>query len=144
MSDRIDQFAMAALTGLLANGLNRLSAPQEAYKIAQAMEEARREHVPSLEGFSEKWSPDKAQEIRKDIPRKEEVLGQVGAVPYPLTAQCAEAYYLDRDAGGWVTKHGHPILNWRSDLQKFARHWQYNGGDKDLSKDGTPKRERCF
>ena len=64
------------------------------------------------------------KENKGEIPSREQVLAQVGSVPYPLTRECAEAYCVDRTADGWVNRNGRLISDWRGDLQRYARHWK--------------------
>lgn len=64
------------------------------------------------------------KENKGEIPSREQVLAQVGSVPYPLTKECADAYCVDRTADGWVSRNGLLISDWRGDLQRYARHWK--------------------
>lgn len=58
-------------------------------------------------------------------PAKADVERMVGSTTYALSAECAEAYWNERESVGW-TKKGQPITNWRADLARFASHWNAN------------------
>lgn len=45
----------------------------------------------------------------------------------PCSAECADAYHADRESLGWTTVKGGlqvDIVNWQSDMRKFASHWK--------------------
>lgn len=69
-------------------------------------------------------------------PAQGDVLKLVGSTAYPLTQECAEAYWLDREAMGWA-RNGQAIANWRADLQRYASHWMNN--ERNKKNEGTRK-----
>ncbi len=62
-------------------------------------------------------------------PTQAEVMKMVGSTAYPLTSECAESYYLNRESTGWM-KRNQPITNWRADLALFASHWSSHERNK--------------
>lgn len=60
-------------------------------------------------------------------PSLEEVLGVADEInPIPITKECAQAFFYDREESGWQTSKGFPIADWRASLRKFAAHWNNN------------------
>lgn len=70
-------------------------------------------------------SPQASTPVGAEWPTQGDVLKLVGSTAYPLTAECATAYWLDREALGW-SRNGQLIKNWRADLQRYATHWMNN------------------
>lgn len=83
------------------------------------------EQLPSNRRLTKKDNKDNNGK-RREIPTLAQILQQIGSVPYSLSRLCAEAYFADREADGWVNRYGNPISNWRSDLERYARHWRNN------------------
>lgn len=68
-----------------------------------------------------------------DEQRKSDTTGK------PVTDEIAVAWFDDRQAAGWVTRrdgHEYPIIDWRADLRKYARHWHQNPQAGAVSKPG--------
>lgn len=67
-------------------------------------------------------------------------------LPETELAECARAFYLDKEAVGWVTPKGLPIDNWRAAAMRYQSHWQSNlqRGDRRM-KPGTvnPRNNNC-
>lgn len=40
--------------------------------------------------------------------------------------ELTKKWHLSRSANGWITKYGHPMKDWRADLQLFAESWSVN------------------
>jgi len=40
--------------------------------------------------------------------------------------ELTKKWHLSRSANGWITKYGHPMKDWRADLQLFAESWSEN------------------
>lgn len=53
---------------------------------------------------------------------------------------CARAFYLDKEAVGWVTPKGLPISNWRAAAMRYQHHWQDNLHATPAAHGGTSSR----
>ena len=53
---------------------------------------------------------------------------------------CARAFYLDKEAVGWVTPKGLPISNWRAAAMRYQHHWQDNLHANPSAHGGTSNR----
>lgn len=53
---------------------------------------------------------------------------------------CARAFYLDKEAVGWVTPKGLPISNWRAAAMRYQHHWQDNLHANPAAHGGTSSR----
>jgi hypothetical protein len=102
--------------------------------VTEAGPEKRREEkkVLSTTTTTKRESANDGQPVLKDIQKL------VGKMPYPLTAECAEAYWLDREAMGWM-KNNQPIANWRADLQRYASHWNLNERNTNVRNNSQPR-----
>ena len=84
-------------------------------------------------------SPSAEETPANHIPELPDVLNQVGSVAYPLTKECAEAFYDAREAEGWLTPKGNPIANWRASLKSFSRIWKQNEDRERVKNKGKPE-----
>lgn len=84
-------------------------------------------------------SPSAEESPGNHIPELPDVMSQVGSVAYPLTKECAEAFYDAREAEGWLTPKGNPIANWRASLKSFSRIWKQNEDREKVRNKGKPE-----
>jgi uncharacterized protein YdaU (DUF1376 family) len=88
-----------------------------------------------LEGRSQKPDVSITQSERAhEIPTVEQVKAYAASAPVPITEVCAVAFYDTQQAGGWITKHGHSIADWRAALRRYAALWNENEKSKPVSK----------
>ena len=74
---------------------------------------------------------------RQEFPTVDQVKQYASSAPVPISEPCAIAFYDTQEAAGWITKHGHPIADWRAALRRYASHWNQNE-----SKKPNPKNHR--
>jgi uncharacterized protein YdaU (DUF1376 family) len=55
-----------------------------------------------------------------------------------ITPECAESFWNDCEAAGWLNRNGHPIRDWRPLLTNYARRWNERERVK-APPNGTPK-----
>lgn len=62
-----------------------------------------------------------------------------------IPPECAESFWNDCEAAGWVNRHGHPLRDWRPALANYARRWNQNvfadrSRDRDRDRTRAPTR----
>lgn len=111
----------------------------------EALAEKRREEKSIKEGDtqrtredSEEIDPQKeTQPPRQEFPSQEKVSIYAQSAPVPIFPDCAIAYFDEMEAVGWIGKNGHPIVDWRAGLRRYASHWNLNEQAKKM-KTGKP------
>lgn len=73
-----------------------------------------------------------------EIPTVEEAKAYAASAPVPISEACAVAFHDTQQAGGWITKHGHSISDWRAALRRYASLWN----DYEKAKPGTKPEHR--
>jgi hypothetical protein len=99
--------------------------PENEQVDASATREAREDHACKAEGKGrEGKGREESSRAREDFPTLEEVLAAGQLVM--ADTHCCTAYFNDRQAAGWVNKHGQPFRDWRADFRNYATRWRAN------------------
>lgn len=73
-----------------------------------------------------------------EIPTVEQAKAYAASAPVPISEACAVAFHDTQQAGGWITKHGHSIADWRAALRRYASLWN----EHEKAKPGTKPEHR--
>ncbi len=68
-----------------------------------------------------------------EVPTVEQAVGYAASAPVPISEACAVAFWDTQQAVGWITKHGHPLADWRAGLRRYATHWNENEKGRALA-----------
>jgi hypothetical protein len=57
------------------------------------------------------------------IPRSLEEVEAVASM-HGIVPEAARVFYHEREANGWLNRHGHPLRNWQSALKAYGEKWR--------------------
>jgi uncharacterized protein YdaU (DUF1376 family) len=74
------------------------------------------------------------------IPTLDQVTDYGQSVPMPVKKETAVAFFDTMEAGGWVTRQGHPIADWRAAFRRYATVWneREKSGENVGGRSGKP------
>lgn len=80
-----------------------------------------------------------AHDPRTIQPTMEEAMAHADRIAIPK--DCAEKWWLETDARGWMDGRGQAIRNWQSSLQAYGVSWRNTSGKAAMMSGDRPKRD---
>lgn len=86
------------------------------------------DHTKEEEGEEGKEGTLKKKEFFQP-PKLDQALKLIGSTPIPMSEECVQSWFYDRESIGWIKTKGNTqieIVNWQADLKAYSTTWNLN------------------